>query len=940
MTLLKAIFLNVIKTVLIILLLWENANPQTYQYADDPIFSHESGFYATPIQVSINVPPSGAIIHYTLDSSDPIETSPIYSRPIEINMTTVVRARTFAVGYQPSKIISHTYILKTAFTIPTLSVITDPSNLWGENGIHTNYENRGDDWERPATIEFYESDGSLAFSADVGLRIHGGTSRAFSKRSYRYYFRSEYGQNKLHYQLFAPKSIDEVKCFVTLASFQDAPGNSAYGTGTLLRDAVLHEIGRRIEPDISLGTRPVALLLAGKPWGIYNAIERIDRHLLEINFGINDCDIIENSSEAREGTMARWDELIAFFESKNLSLAQNYEIAQSLIDIENFTRYQVVEIYGGNMDWPDYNNIAYRGYNEGDKWKWVLWDLDNAFAYVSANTFELATDDTTRGTIILRKLLDNENYRVYFLNACADFFNSVFQPDNVKSIIDSLAAIIRSDIDYEINSWGGSREEWENSVHFLKNFADQRLNQLWQYILWEFNIEEKYLLTVNMPIGVQGKVRINNIFIAEFPWQGYYFKDIPIELEAMPNLGFKFNCWSDPSLSKEQIITLTMKSDYVINPVFDPDTQKANVIINELNYNSAVDFNPEDWVELYNPTDQSIDLSGWHFKDSDDEHDFKFPNETIIQPKGFFVLCRDKIAFHSLFPDITNCIGDFHFGLSNDGEAVKIYHSSNTLIDSVRYDDIFPWSVTADGNGSTLELIDAKLDNSLPENWRASPGHGSPGMPNRYPPEVISFVVKSKNASTDCTSSRDVKIEMNENDLDGLIVKWLINESPDSPTPEDFALTARPTNYYIKGEEGVVTIYGWVLDNDRQVSRLTDKSHANIELKLLDPSTLKPHLECQSCVRQDVILSNYPNPFNDKTRISYRLSTPSPVLIQVYNMMGEKIKTLCDEWKTGGSYQLSWDGRNEKDLLVPSGLYLVRMKSDSYEQAIKIIMAK
>jgi len=57
-------------------------------------------------------------------------------------------------------------------------------------------------------------------------------------------------------------------------------------------------------------------------------------------------------------------------------------------------------------------------------------------------------------------------------------------------------------------------------------------------------------------------------------------------------------------------------------------------------------------------------------------------------------------------------------------------------------------------------------------------------------------------------------------------------------------------------------------------------------------------------------------------------------------MMGETIKTLCDEWKTAGTYQLSWDGRDDKGLLVPSGFYLVRMKSDFYQQAIKIVMMK
>jgi hypothetical protein len=940
MRLFSGIGMNSVKFVLLILLIVGTVNSQTIPLAEELVFSLNSGFYADSIQVSLSVSAPGAIIHYTLDCFDPTEVSPIYTKPIEINTTTVVRARTYQAGYDPGKIITHTYILNQAFSIPTLSLITDPSNLWGERGIYDNPDNRGDEWERPATIEFFEINGSLAFSSDVGIRIHGGTSRAFEKKSFRYYFRSEYGQSKLNYQLFKPKEIDEFKRFVTSASFQDAPGNSAYGSGTLLRDAVLHEIGRRIEPNISLGNRPVALFLVGKPWGIYNAIERIDQHLLEINFGIKAGDIIENFSEALEGTRDRWDEMIAFLKSNDLSLPQNYEIAQSLIDIQNFTRYYILEIYGGNMDWPDYNNFSYRGFNPGDKWQWILWDLDNAFAYISANTFELATDDTIRGTLILRKLLENDNYRVYFLNECADLFNTVLQPENVKMIIDSLAAIIRNDIDFEVNRWGGTIEEWENSIQFLKNFADQRPERLCQFILWELDVEDRHLLTVDNPAGGNGKVRINNIFIAEYPWQGYYFEDIPIELVAFPNFGFKFKGWSDSSHANEQKITLNMKADYTIYPVFELDLQKAEVVINEINYQSAPDFDPEDWVELYNPMDQAIDLTDWHFKDNDNAHDFKFPDGTMIAPKGFLVLCRNTVVFQQRFPEVTNYMGNFNFGLSGEGDAVRISHSTFALIDSVCYEDKLPWSVEADGKGATLELIDPHADNSLPGNWRASPGHGSPGKSNRYLPEVTSFVVKNKNDSMRYTNSRDVLVEMTDNDPDGQVVKWLINESPAIPAPDDFILTVRPANYHIESDEGMVTIFGWVLDNDRQVSKMTESSCARIDLALFDPMKIKPLNEKQDQPGQDDLLSSYPNPFNQATNIKFKISQQALVRLTIFNMRGEVIKCLIDETIPAGSYQISWDGRDNNGLIFPSGIYIVQVRSAKVNLNSRILLMK
>lgn len=991
--------LNLLVFIFIILVCFQFGNPNTNPCAESPNFSHCSGFYSGSIRITLTVASQSAIIRYTLDSSDPTETSSIYTSPIEINSTTVLRARTYEAEFNPSKIISHSYILNQTFDIPMLSVITDPSNLWGERGIYTHFDSTGDEWERPATVEFFENDGSPGFFSDVGLRIHGGSSRVFAKKSFRYYFRSDYGQSNLHYQLFKPKEVHEFKRFVTSASFLDAPGNSAYGSGTLLREAVLHEIGRRIETDISLGIRPVALFLDGRPWGIYNAIERIDRHLVEINFGIKDPDIIENYSGAKEGTMARWNEMISFFECSDLSIPQNYEIAKSYIDIQNFTRYHIIEIYGGNMDWPDYNNFAFCGRNANDKWQWILWDLDNAFAYITANTFEIATDDTIRGTIILRKLLENEDYRIYFLNECADFFNTTLQPENVKAIIDSLAAIIRNDIVFEVNRWGGSIEEWENNVQFLKNFADHRLDRLWQYILWELDVEEKHLLTIEPPHGGKGKVRVNSIYIDQYPWQGYYFENIPIQLEAIPDSGYKVNGWNDPLLSSEKKVYLILKENFSIYPIFEPDTTNIKVIINEINYNSAPDFDPEDWVEFYNPSNQMLDLSSWHFKDDENAHDFEFPEQTRIEPFGFLILCRNQIAFHNLFPDITNYFGDFSCGLSGSGDLVRIYNSSYVLIDSVAYDDKSPWPILPDGNGPTLELIDYQFDNTVPGNWRASSGYGSPGMPNLNLPQDSSRPLKLKIIKgSQCHFSQawDNAIDGDIQGWDGTVRAegescWAIFafSNQDLKTIRKFRLKTdsgigaseywvrefkievstsdlRPDNFtqLLTAEKRggnweefpVVPIQvryikfivikpasGW-----RQIAEIEiwgeDSSLISaVEDPMLnpDPSILEfDNSDYGADDRNQFIISNFPNPFNDRTNINFKISAPNFVRIMIYNIMGGEIKTLVNEWKPMGSYQISWDGKDANGINLPSGLYILQIQSSEANQTKKIILMK
>ena len=64
------------------------------------------------------------------------------------------------------------------------------------------------------------------------------------------------------------------------------------------------------------------------------------------------------------------------------------------------------------------------------------------------------------------------------------------------------------------------------------------------------------------------------------------------------------------------------------------------------------------------------------------------------------------------------------------GEGAYLYDSEGKLVDSLRYNDKSPWPTEADGSGSTLELQNPKLDNGTSENWRASAGHGTPGMKN------------------------------------------------------------------------------------------------------------------------------------------------------------------------------------------------------------------
>lgn len=154
------------------------------------------------------------------------------------------------------------------------------------------------------------------------------------------------------------------------------------------------------------------------------------------------------------------------------------------------------------------------------------------------------------------------------------------------------------------------------------------------------------------------------------------------------------------------------------------------IVINEINYHSADDFNTEDWVEFYNESQETVNMSGWVFKDKADYHNFTFPENTDIVGRGYLVLCRSTALFTALHPQVSNFIGDFDFGLSGAGELIRLFDAEQNLVDSVHYNDAGEWPTEPDGSGATLVLINPLTDNAAAANWTASSGYGTPGVEN------------------------------------------------------------------------------------------------------------------------------------------------------------------------------------------------------------------
>ncbi len=150
------------------------------------------------------------------------------------------------------------------------------------------------------------------------------------------------------------------------------------------------------------------------------------------------------------------------------------------------------------------------------------------------------------------------------------------------------------------------------------------------------------------------------------------------------------------------------------------------VVITEINFKSAPEADSDDWIELYNRTATAVDLTRWRFSDGAG-HTYSFPPDTVLWPESYLVLCRDKIKFKAVHPNVRNLLGNLSFGLGSEGESVRVLDAENKVVDRVDYATIAPWPQTAAGTGYTIELMDVSSDNNLGWNWSALTLFGTPG---------------------------------------------------------------------------------------------------------------------------------------------------------------------------------------------------------------------
>lgn len=346
---------------------------------DPPTVSLPAGIYSTSQTVTITSAVPNGTIRYTLDGSEPTESSSAYSTPISLgfggNNSTqyswiptapsgsgiddwkqpngsvsrihVLRARFFKTG-AASRTVTKSYIIDSMGTdryrFPIVSVASDPANLFNnQSGIYVpgantystdwpntvgavpsefwaNYYQSGSEWERASHLELFELNGAQLIEGTIGLRINGNTTRNRPRKALRIYNRNPSGSTTwTSTALFPDRNTRSWSTFLLRASGND-------WNQSLFRDALVSAIAAPTGLDRQ-AARPVVLFLNGEYWGIHNLRERIDEDWIFHNFGLptDQFAVLEVTSGGANFLNPTSDNSQPIFDFGNTALLSDYK---------------------------------------------------------------------------------------------------------------------------------------------------------------------------------------------------------------------------------------------------------------------------------------------------------------------------------------------------------------------------------------------------------------------------------------------------------------------------------------------------------------------------------------------------------------------------------------------------------------------------------------
>lgn len=422
--------------------------------AEEPQVSVPGGAYNDVSSLNVSLSGSGNI-YYTTDGSWPTVNSRLYSAPIELTSTTVLRAICVQDGCLPSGTASYSYFINEGHTLPILSLTMDPylfSCMY--NSPYAGYEPR-------SNLTFYETDGT-GFTIDCTTEMFGSMSRSdCAKKSFQIKFKPKFGASSLKYPLYDNYDINEFYSLVLRAG-QDY-------TFAMIREELMTSLAKEASSSLlTQNTRPCVLYINGKYWGIYNIKEAFTKDYYATHFGCNPDSVTVIKEYYVYSEAPDLQALKTYGFKHNMNDSSSYAHMCKYIDIESLADWIVFETYCVNSDVR--NNVRYAKSDELDgMWRYCFYDCD--WTMRGHNTAAVIFNSTDPTSFIARNMVQNSEFKQYLLERLAYHLTTTLSDEHVLAKIDELAAEIRPEMAKERARWGGSVESWESNVTGLKNWV-------------------------------------------------------------------------------------------------------------------------------------------------------------------------------------------------------------------------------------------------------------------------------------------------------------------------------------------------------------------------------------------------------------------------------------------------------------------------------------
>ncbi len=792
---------------------------------DAPQFSTDSGLLEALTTVSLSTMTPGAEIRYTTNGTAPEAYSGLlYSGPITVDRTLTLRAAAFLAGWAPSSVETRTYVLLSSVasqsqsaavsagypakwggvtadygmdasiaasrsndisnalrTLPSVFITASIPSLFDTyEGIYANPDSHSVDWERPATIEWVGTNQTSEFRVDCGLRVQGGYFRNANvtrKHSLRVLFKEQYGVPKLRHRIFADRSAASV--FDTLVFRAGANDGYSWADAGTTVQFIRDEFGRRTQLAMG-GAAPhgdfVHLYLNGLYWGLYNLAERPNEDFSATYFGGDAAtwDSI-NAGDLKNGSFEAWDKFYSAVSQP--PTVTSYRKLQGLaadgtrnssypvyLDRTNYIDYMILNIWGGNWDWPNKNFWIGRDQTTNSTgFKFYTWDFENTMGnnrgrsplYMVAPRADIASSWVGYPHYCL------QNFREYQLDF-ADrvqrwfFHDGAIAPAALIARYRALADQVEAAVLAESARWGNdttttprTQAQWRTERDWILNTY---LPQRTAIVLGQFKSAGLYP-TVAAPEFSQYGGSLPAAYELTLTHSNasgviYYTTN-----GADPRV-YGTGAVADSAQPYQTPLNLTVPTHLrarVLNgstwsaleeATFYPAQDLTRLVLSELMYHApdwgATNGNNFDFIELKNIGPNTLSLDGCKFTNG---VSFEFTNGTRIAAGQPFLLAHDAAAMQAKYPGVT-VSGIFTGNLDNGGETLTLVDALGTVIFSFAYNDKAPWPTTADGAGYSLVLKNPAASPNLNEgaNWAASVAiGGTPGADEIASPAIESF---------------------------------------------------------------------------------------------------------------------------------------------------------------------------------------------------------